>query len=96
VSTGGGMPCHGNNMNIMLTGGKVVYLKTSPQALAVRLLRSHNERPLIKGKTETELQQYITEKLAEREPFYNSAHIVVQTEVFSIEELLQSLKLMKT
>jgi len=95
VSTGGGLPCYGDNMNVMLSCGKVVYLKTSPQALARRLIRSHTERPLIKGKTENELQQYITEKLAEREPFYHRAHIVVQTESFTMEELLKSLNLMK-
>ena len=95
VSTGGGMPCYGDNMDVMLASGKVVYLKTSPQALSRRLLRSHIERPLIKGKTEMELQQYIVEKLTEREPFYNRAHIVVQTEILSMEDLLQSLGLMK-
>ena len=95
VSTGGGMPCYGNNMDVMLESGKVVYLKTSPQALARRLFRSHSERPLIKGKTEKELQQYIIEKLAEREPFYNRAHIIIQTENFSMEGLLQALNLMK-
>jgi len=95
VSTGGGMPCYGDNMDVMLASGKVVYLKTSPQALTRRLLRSHTERPLIKGKTEKELEQYIIEKLSEREPFYNRAHIVVQTEIFSMDELLQTLDLMK-
>ncbi len=95
VSTGGGMPCHGDNMDLMLTSGKVVYLKTSPQALVRRLLHSHTERPLIKGKTEEELQQYIVEKLAEREPFYNRAHVIVQTENFSVDALLLSLNLMK-
>jgi len=95
VSTGGGLPCFKDNMNVMRSYGKVVYLKTSPQALTRRLLRSRNDRPLIKGKTENELQQYITEKLAEREPFYNRAHIVVQTENFSMEDLLKSLHLMK-
>jgi len=96
VSTGGGLPCYGDNLNVMLSCGKVVYLKTSPQDLARRLIRSHTERPLIKGKTENELQQYIAEKLAEREPFYHRANIVVQTENFTMEELLQSLNLMKT
>jgi shikimate kinase len=95
ISTGGGMPCHDNNMDIMLAGGKVVYLKTSPQTLASRILHSRTERPLVKGKTEKELQQYIIEKLTEREPFYNLAHVIVQTENFSMEELLQSLGLMK-
>ena len=95
VSTGGGMPCFGDNMDVMLASGKVVYLKTSPQALTRRLLRSRIERPLIKGKTEKELEQFIVEKLAEREPFYNRAHIIVQTEHFSMENLLHSLNLLK-
>ena len=95
VSTGGGMPCHSDNMDIMCSCGKVVYLNTSPQTLTYRLIRSYNDRPLIKGKTEKELQQYIVEKLSEREPFYSRAHIVVQTENFTMEELLNSLNMMK-
>ena len=95
VSTGGGMPCYSDNMEIMRSCGAVAYLKASPQELTRRLLRSHNERPLISGKTENELQQYIVEKLKEREPFYNRAHIIVETENFSMEELLQALNLTK-
>jgi len=95
ISTGGGMPCYKDNIDVMLASGKVVYLKTSPQTLTRRLLRSHTERPLIKGKTEKELQQYIVEKLSEREPFYHRAHIVVQTENFSMDDLLRSIHLMK-
>ena len=89
------MPCYKDNMDMMLVSGKVVYLKTSPQTLAKRLSRSHTERPLIKGKTEEELCRYIREKLDEREKFYTRAHITVQTEDFSIEQLLQMLNLMK-
>jgi len=96
VSTGGGMPCYADNMDIMLSCGKVVYLKILPQTLASRLIRSNTERPLINGKTENELQQYIMEKLAERESFYCRAHIIIQAENLSMDELLQSLKLMKT
>ena len=95
VSTGGGMPCYGNNMDIMRSCGKVVYLKTPPQTLTRRLLCSPNERPLIEGKTEKELEQYIVEKLNEREHFYSRAHIVVENEHLSMEELLQALHLMK-
>ena len=96
VATGGGMPCYNDNMDVMCSMGKVVYLKTSPQALVRRLLRSNTERPLIKGKTENELQEYIVEKLAAREPFYQRAHITLPTVNFSMEELLKSLRLMKT
>jgi len=94
VSTGGGMPCYGDNMDVMLAVGKVVYLKTSLQTLARRLIRSYTDRPLIKGKKEEELQSYILKQLTEREPVYNRAHIVVQTDFFSMETLLQSLNMM--
>jgi len=96
ISTGGGLPCYSDNMDVMLSIGKVVYLKTLPQTLARRLLRSPTERPLIKDRTKNELRQYIVEKLAEREPYYHRAQIVVQTEKFSMDELLKLLNLMKT
>jgi len=95
VSTGGGMPCYNDNLDLMRSMGTVVYLKASPQTLTRRLLRSHTERPLIKGKNVNELQQFIAEKLAEREPFYNRAHIALQTENFTMDALLKSLNMMK-
>jgi shikimate kinase len=95
ISTGGGMPCFDNNMDVMLAIGKVAYLYATPQTLAKRLIRSQAERPLIKDKSLEELQQYIAAKLEEREPFYRKADIIVSTENFSMERLLQLLNLMK-
>ena len=93
ISTGGGLPCHSNNMDMMLGNGKVVYLETSVQSLTNRLIHSHTERPLLKGKTEEELQEYVREKLAQREPVYARAHITIQTEQLSVEKLMQQLEL---
>ena len=95
ISTGGGMPCYNNNIDLMLANGKVIYLKTSPQALTKRLMRSRTERPLIKDRSEAELRQYIEERLTEREPVYNRAHISIQTENITTEEILRTLHLMK-
>ena len=89
IATGGGMPCYNDNMNIMLSVGKVVYLKTSPQELAKRLILSNTERPLIKGKTENELLHYITAQLSKREHYYNCADVTIQTEKNSIEDILK-------
>ena len=88
IATGGGMPCYNDNMNIMLACGKVVYLKTSPQELVRRLILSNSERPLINGKTKTELLQYITEELSKRTPVYSRANISVETDSFPIEEMI--------
>jgi shikimate kinase len=95
VSTGGGMPCFHNNMDLMLANGKVVYLQATAAELTRRLFHSHTERPLVKGKSQKELQEYVAAKLAEREPVYQQAEITVSTEHFSLGQLLQSLKLMK-
>ena len=95
VATGGGLPCFKDNMDMMLADGRVVYLKTFPQSLVSRLMRSPTERPLIKGKTERELTQYVSEKLAIREKYYHRAHFIVQTETLSLDKLLQLLNLKK-
>ena len=87
VATGGGMPCHHDNMDIMIANGTVMYLKADPHTLVERLIKSETVRPLIKDKTETQLLEYITEKLREREPFYNRAHITVPIETMEITAL---------
>jgi shikimate kinase len=77
VSTGGGAPCHGDNMNYMLKTGLTVYLKMTPGQLATRLLESSGERPLIKNIPDDKLQVFIEKKLAQREKWYNMAAIII-------------------
>ena len=84
ISTGGAMPCFGNNMDIMLESGKVIYLSASPEELSKRLLRSHKKRPLIRGKTEEEMRNFIEEQLEIREPFYNRANFILKSDNLSL------------
>ncbi len=78
LSCGGGTPCFFDNMDYMNSlEGDTVYLRCNPEVLASHLKMARVERPLIKGKSAEELEQYIRESLAEREPFYSKAkHIV--------------------
>lgn len=77
LSCGGGTPCFFDNMDYMNSLGETLYLKTTPEVLAQHLRMGRTERPLIKGKSPEELEQYIQESLAAREPFYSKAkHIV--------------------
>ena len=48
ISTGGGTPCHDDNMDYMLETGLTIYLKLTPDQLKNRLSGSKGERPLIK------------------------------------------------
>ena len=61
--------------------GGVFYLKASPETILQHLSMSRGERPLLKDKTPEQLQQFVTEQLAQREPFYSKARHIVDVNV---------------
>ncbi|HOX76265.1 MAG TPA: shikimate kinase [Bacteroidales bacterium] len=87
VSTGGGTPCHGDNMDFMIRTGMTVYLKMTPGQLSQRLLNSSGERPLLRNVPDESLPRFIEEKLAQREKWYNKAEIIVEGQNLNIELL---------
>lgn len=79
ISTGGGTPCFGDNMDFMLDAGLTVYLKMTPAGLKERLSHSTGKRPLIAGIPLEGLQDFIEQKLSSREKWYNRAEIHIET-----------------
>jgi len=77
VATGGGAPCHGEMMSTMQQHGTTVYITLTPEALKDRLMQSKADRPLIRGKSEQELLEFITALLEKREIYYNQASITI-------------------
>ena len=75
ISTGGGTPCYGSNMDFMLETGLTIYLKLTPGQLKSRLSRTRGERPLIKDLSDEDLLSFIGEKLAIREKWYSRAEL---------------------
>ena len=77
VACGGGTPCHFDNMDFMHSSGLTIYLNTSIDTLFKRLsvVSAKEKRPLLAGKNNDELNQFITEALGAREPFYSRAQI---------------------
>jgi shikimate kinase len=75
ISTGGGTPCYGDNMDFMLETGLTIYLKLTPEQLKSRLSRTNGERPLLKDLGDEGLLSFIEEKLAIREKWYNKAEL---------------------
>jgi shikimate kinase len=92
ISTGGGVPCHSGNMDLMNSHGNTIYLRLSPEALLSRLINSRTERPLITGKSETELLDFIRSKLEAREEFYLQAKHVVDGLNMTAETLARLLQ----
>lgn len=91
VATGGGAPCHFDNMAQLNKKGRTVYIKMPPKALAGRL-KNATDRPLISGLSEQELVGFITEKLKEREPFYEQARFIVNGIDLTAEKLAASIR----
>jgi shikimate kinase len=91
ISTGGGAPCFFNNMEFMNRYGITVYLKAEPVTLMNRLRKLTDSRPLLKGKTEQELMQFITDKLNEREPFYHEAKLNIQTDSLDAKQVIDKI-----
>lgn len=93
ISTGGGTPCYGLNMDFMLETGLVIYIKMTPVQLKRRLEGSSGTRPLLSNKTGNELQQFISVKLAEREKYYLKASVVVDGISLNIRTLYEKIQL---
>jgi len=77
ISTGGGTPCHGDNMEYMMGSGLTIYLKLTPWQLTRRLLDSSGERPLLRNVPDDKLIYFIEEKLAYREKWYARAKVII-------------------
>jgi len=93
ISTGGGLPCYSNNMEVINQHGISVYIKMSVESLFKRLLYSLKKRPMIENfENETELEEYIANTLKEREHYYNKARHIIKGENLNINELIQLLK----
>ena len=81
LATGGGTPCFYDNAQLMKNNGLTIYFKSKPKTLAQRLWPEKHNRPLIRNfNTISDLEQYLTKLLQQREKFYLQAHIIWDTQ----------------
>lgn len=73
IACGGGTPCFFNNMELMNSRGLTVWLNTPIERLYERLQRNRSKRPILAGKTDAELMDFISEALRAREQYYSQA-----------------------
>lgn len=99
LSCGGGTPCFFDNMDYLNRQGETVYLKATPEVLYAHLKMGKTVRPLLLNKTPEEVEAFVKEQLAQREPYYLKAkHVLdvnlldsydkIQTSVKNIKEML--------
>jgi shikimate kinase len=76
IACGGGTPCFFDNLEWINKTGISIYLQTPVKLLVERLSKNQSERPLITGKSKSELREFVEEKLKERTEFYLKASII--------------------
>lgn len=76
ISTGGGAPCFFDNMEFMNRTGKTVFLNVHPDILFQRLRVAKQQRPILQGKQDEELKDFIIQALERRAPFYKQAQYI--------------------
>jgi shikimate kinase len=98
LALGGGTPCYGNNIDLLLNESSVrlLYLKLSLPNLVERLFKEKNSRPLISHlNTLEDLTEFIGKHLFERTQYYNQASYIINTDYKSekdiVEEILMAL-----
>lgn len=75
VSTGGGAPCHGSNMDTMLAAGTVVWLQADRMRSLERLAAAPGQRPgADAAMAHGRLAEWFDSLLAQRAPSYGRAH----------------------
>jgi len=82
-ATGGGYPCYKDNMECLNELGTSVYIRWQAKDLVKRLMLTNlDERPVLQGRTQDELEAFITPQLEAREPFYAQAHYTIDAPGF--------------
>lgn len=81
ISTGGGTPCEGDNLELMLSSGIVVWLDLPLSDLMPRIERAGGDRPLLFGLRGDALRERVEELLEPRSPYYERANLIVQANV---------------
>lgn len=90
VSTGGGLPVWGDNMQRMNEAGDTVYLRRSADQIARRLSPyGRQKRPRLRGLSDDELVGFMERDMAAREPFYTQARLIIDCTETSDEELVE-------
>ena len=96
LSLGGGTPCYGNNMDVILKAPNTtsIYLKALIPTLIERLKNEKAKRPLIAHiQTDDLLAEFIGKHLFERSQFYSLASLTVATDNKTEKDIVEELVL---
>jgi shikimate kinase len=83
IATGGGLPCRTGRMDALRALGTVVWLRGTLPGLLERAGRAGG-RPMLGGRTPEQIEALYRE----REPYYAQAHVVVETDGLTVDQVV--------
>jgi len=87
ISTGGGVPCFHNNMELMNQTGFTIYLSATPELILTRIGPYAWKRPLFQKMDGTDIIEKITQHLASRKAYYEQAKLTIDATRPDVSEL---------
>ncbi|MFD1316142.1 shikimate kinase [Namhaeicola litoreus] len=94
LALGGGTPCYGDNMSLILKYSKSVYLRAHIPTLVSRLSKEQDLRPLIASLDKDQLSEFVAKHLFERRSFYEQSHFTVVIDQKTVEEITEEICLL--
>ncbi|MFT5724983.1 MAG: shikimate kinase [Bacteroidia bacterium] len=88
LSTGGGTPCFGNNMEQMKANGVCILLKSSFDIIANQIIKDGDSRPLFLGLDRVGIAKKLALLWEERRSHYEQTHIITGVEAVQKSQLL--------
>tara|TARA_E500000305_G_C4029841_1_gene244443 strand:- start:23832 stop:24737 length:906 start_codon:yes stop_codon:yes gene_type:complete len=88
IETGGSIVSEARGLNMLLSTCRVIWVKTSPEEHMQRVIEQGDTRPMVDNEDAMDDLRTI---LAERTPFYEQAHYVLDTSGKTVEESYQDL-----
>jgi shikimate kinase len=88
IAVGGGAPCFYDNIQYMNHLGTSVFLKRSKQRILGRLRQNKDKRPLVAKLNDQELKDFIEQRLANRNSFYEQAEFIFYADEQKINKLI--------
>jgi len=100
ISTGGGLPCYGQNLNLMKQNGIVVYIKVSVEEIVKRVKDSSLRPVFYRMEKSGNIKEEIKKLLSQREVFYSRADVKVlnsdaQCPEIVVKRIIEKIKLLK-
>ncbi|MBT8186373.1 MAG: shikimate kinase [Croceitalea sp.] len=92
LSTGGGTPCYGDNLDfVKKTTANSFYLNLPIAELVLRISNEKNQRPLVADLAEDDLPEFIGKHLFERNLYYNQAGHIIDCKNKTAEEIVATI-----